>query len=105
MELNDIVFCKSKVLHLCCRELHEECGAEVNDLERIGLLMFEFKDQEQLLEVHVYQTDAFSGTIVETDGVPFHVLLLVCDGVIKLLILQIGNSLMHSKLLVFNISL
>jgi 8-oxo-dGTP diphosphatase/2-hydroxy-dATP diphosphatase len=49
------------------RELFEECCIEVNSLRRIGLLMFEFVGDAQLLEVHVFDTDDFSGIATETD--------------------------------------
>jgi len=37
-------------------------------LQRIGLLIFEFVGEPQLLEVHVYETDDFVGTVFETEG-------------------------------------
>jgi len=49
------------------RELNEESGVVVDRLDEVGVLMFEFKGDRQLLEVHVFLTDTFSGTIVETE--------------------------------------
>lgn len=49
------------------RELLEESGLEAINLEKIGILMFEFCGNPQLLEVHVFQTNQFKGTPVETD--------------------------------------
>jgi len=51
------------------RELEEESGVITKSLRQIGLLMFEFIGEPQLLEVHVYSTEEFAGTIVESEGV------------------------------------
>jgi len=50
------------------RELEEESGVTAASLRQIGLLIFEFIGEVQLLEVHVFSTDEFSGTVVETEG-------------------------------------
>jgi len=49
------------------RELNEESGVVVERLDEVGVLMFEFKGDRQLLEVHVFVTHTFSGTVVETE--------------------------------------
>jgi len=54
-----------------CRELAEESGVRASSLRQIGLLMFEFIGDPQLLEVHVYSTDEFGGVIVESEGTDF----------------------------------
>lgn len=48
--------------------MQEECGIICDDLQKIGILMFEFVGDPQLLEVHVFMTDKYSGTISESDG-------------------------------------
>ncbi|XP_052069830.1 oxidized purine nucleoside triphosphate hydrolase-like isoform X2 [Mytilus californianus] len=48
------------------RELREECGLVSNILEKIGLLKFEFVGDPQLLEVHVFTTEQFTGTVEES---------------------------------------
>jgi len=53
---------------LCHRELEEECGVKAKSLRRIGLLIFEFVGESQLMEVHVYETDDYIGTVFETEG-------------------------------------
>lgn len=53
---------------LSFRELREECGLESNTLEKIGLLKFEFVGDPQLLEVHVFTTEQFTGTVEESSG-------------------------------------
>ena len=37
-------------------------------LRQVGLLVFEFIGERQLMEVHVYSTDDFVGTVVESEG-------------------------------------
>jgi len=51
------------------RETKEECGLEVSDsdLQRIGLLYFEFVDEPPLFEVHVFTADSFEGQVIESD--------------------------------------
>ena len=51
-----------------CRELMEECGLVANALHKIGILMFEFVGDPQLMEVHVFTTNDWEGTITESDG-------------------------------------
>ena len=38
----------------CFREMLEECGLDVPDLQEVGRLMFEFQGDPTLLEVHVF---------------------------------------------------
>jgi len=51
------------------RELHEECGLTVQEknLVQLGVLLFEFVGENFLLEVTVFKTVSFSGSIVESD--------------------------------------
>lgn len=50
------------------REVSEECGLEINQMQEVGLLEFEFaNDLGQFLEVHVFLSDDFSGETQETD--------------------------------------
>ena len=46
----------------------EECGLVANALHKIGILMFEFVGDPQLMEVHVFTTNDWEGTITESDG-------------------------------------
>lgn len=52
-----------------CRETKEECGLEVDNLDKVGVIIFEFKGQPQLMEVHVFRTNRYSGQPTETEGV------------------------------------
>jgi len=53
---------------MCCRELEEESGVIAKSLRQVGLLLFEFIGEPQLMEVHVYSTEEFDGAVVESDG-------------------------------------
>ena len=38
------------------------------DLDEVGTLIFEFVGEPQLLEVHVFRTKHFTGTVTESEG-------------------------------------
>ena len=66
--LNGCMLIRYILLSMNYRELREECGLKSNVLEKIGLLKFEFVGDPQLLEVHVFTTDEFTGTVEESQG-------------------------------------
>lgn len=49
------------------REVREEAGIELKNLEKMGIIEFEFQGNPQILEVHVFKSDSFSGVPVETE--------------------------------------
>ncbi|XP_002733265.1 oxidized purine nucleoside triphosphate hydrolase-like [Saccoglossus kowalevskii] len=49
------------------RELNEECSITSENLERIGLIDFEFEDDPQVLEVHVYKSNSYKGQVIESE--------------------------------------
>lgn len=49
------------------REILEESGITVNDLEKMGVLYFEFQDETPNKEVHVFRINNFSGEPVESE--------------------------------------
>jgi 8-oxo-dGTP diphosphatase/2-hydroxy-dATP diphosphatase len=50
------------------REMSEECGVHIEAMEEVGIHEFEFeKNKGEILEVHVFRVDSFSGTPVETE--------------------------------------
>ncbi|ETW08261.1 hypothetical protein H310_00892 [Aphanomyces invadans] len=51
------------------REMTEEASIEIHgkDMERMGTLVFTFKDKPEVMQVHVFQTRAYSGSPAETD--------------------------------------
>ena len=63
------MFLDPSVTRVCVvREVQEECGLLVPALHKVALLMFEFVDSPQLLEVHVFHTDTYTGQLAESDG-------------------------------------
>ncbi len=50
------------------RETSEECGLTVSGLDKVGVILFEFVGEAQLMEVHVFRTETFTGDPVETEG-------------------------------------
>ena len=59
-------------LVVCLRETEEECGLVVRDLDKVGVILFEFTGQPQLMEVHVFRTTCYSGHPTETEGAAVH---------------------------------
>ena len=51
-----------------CRELLEESGLTVNELEEAGILKFEFLGEPEIMEVHVFTTNKHEGTPTESEG-------------------------------------
>ena len=49
------------------RELREEAGIKVENLDKVGILDFEFKDNPDILEVHIFKSDNFSGELKESE--------------------------------------
>lgn len=43
------------------RELIEEAGIEVNRFEKLGVIDFEFQNNPEILEVHIFKIQEFSG--------------------------------------------
>ncbi|TPX68925.1 hypothetical protein SpCBS45565_g02790 [Spizellomyces sp. 'palustris'] len=72
------------ILEGAVRELEEEAGIRVSDLDRAGMLWFHFDGDPTGLEVHVYRGEAFEGVVTETeemrpewfslDKIPFHIM-------------------------------
>ncbi len=49
------------------RELQEEAGLEAEELEKIGVIEFEFRGDPELLEVHIFVVERFFGEPVESE--------------------------------------
>ena len=43
------------------RELREESGVEIENLNKIGVLEFEFKNNPEIIEVHIFKSENFTG--------------------------------------------
>ncbi|CAH3136765.1 unnamed protein product [Porites lobata] len=55
------------ILQAAKRELWEESGLTVDELQEAGILKFEFVGEAQIMEVHVFTTSIFKGTPAESD--------------------------------------
>ena len=58
------------------REMREEAGIEVKNLDKVGIIEFAFKNNPEILEVHIFKSDDFSGEPVESEEMKpqwFHV--------------------------------
>jgi 8-oxo-dGTP diphosphatase/2-hydroxy-dATP diphosphatase len=63
------------------REMFEEEGLQILNMERRGILEIEFQDNPEILEVHLFKVNAFSGEPEESEemrpqwfpheGIPF----------------------------------
>jgi len=49
------------------REMREEAGVDVFGLDKVGVIEFEFKGNSEILEVHVFKAEDFSGTPTESE--------------------------------------
>ena len=58
------------------RELREEAGIRVEILNKVGIIDFEFRNNPEILEVHIFKAESFSGKPIETEEMKpqwFHV--------------------------------
>jgi 8-oxo-dGTP diphosphatase/2-hydroxy-dATP diphosphatase len=49
------------------REMREEAGIEVHDVESLGVLEFRFTDKSEVMEAYVFKAKNFSGEPMETE--------------------------------------
>jgi 8-oxo-dGTP diphosphatase / 2-hydroxy-dATP diphosphatase len=49
------------------REIFEEAGIEVKDLEKVGILEFKFKSSGDIFETHIFCTENYSGEPTESE--------------------------------------
>ena len=49
------------------RELNEEVGISAVGLEKVGIIDFEFKGNSEILEVHIFKGQDYSGEPVESE--------------------------------------
>ena len=52
----------------------EESGLHVSELDKVGVILFEFAREPQLMEVHVFRTSQYEGEPTETEGIRWHTL-------------------------------
>lgn len=49
------------------REVSEEAGITVEQLEKMGVINFEFQGNPEILEVHIFKAQEFEGTPTESE--------------------------------------
>lgn len=49
------------------REMQEEAGVTAGELEKVGIIEFEFEGDPTLLEVHIYRGESILGTPTESE--------------------------------------
>lgn len=49
------------------REISEEAGIFVDELKKVGIIEFEFKGNPEILEVHIFRSEDFSGIPMESE--------------------------------------
>ncbi len=49
------------------REMREEAGIEVEKMDKVGILQFEFKGDPEILQVHIFKADDFLGEPEESE--------------------------------------
>ena len=49
------------------REMREESGVDVVDLQKAGVIQFEFQDNPEILEVHIFRSTDIVGDPVESE--------------------------------------
>src|SRR3989338_1537168 len=58
------------------REMREEAGIELTEIEKMGIIDFEFEGNTEILEVHVFRAENFLGSPKESEEMKpewFHV--------------------------------
>ncbi len=58
------------------RELSEEASINVEEIERIGVLDFEWRDKPEIIQVHIFEAKNFEGEPIESEEMKpqwFHV--------------------------------
>lgn len=54
------------------REIQEEAGIEIGNLDKVGIIEFEFKGNPEILEVHIFKSDNFLGEPIESEEMKPH---------------------------------
>ncbi len=58
------------------REMMEEAGIELQEMDKVGIIEFEFRGNPEILEVHIFKADNFLGEPSESEEMKpqwFHV--------------------------------
>ncbi len=49
------------------REVLKEVGIEVKEIEKKGIITFEFQNDQETLEVHIFHVSKFEGELIESE--------------------------------------
>lgn len=49
------------------REMEEESGLGIEDLEKVGIMDFQFQNNPEILQVHIFRSQDFSGEPLESE--------------------------------------
>ena len=49
------------------REVEEEIGIKIDDLDKVGIIEFEFENNSETLEVHIFRSESFKGELMESE--------------------------------------
>lgn len=49
------------------RETKEECGIEIKNLEKLGIVDFEFRGNPEIIQMHIFRVGNFSGEPKESE--------------------------------------
>lgn len=58
---------KERIEQAMRREVTEECGVQIKNFRKRGVLEFEFKGEPEILEVHIFSADQFEGEPFESE--------------------------------------
>jgi 8-oxo-dGTP diphosphatase/2-hydroxy-dATP diphosphatase len=58
---------EEKIEDAAKRELYEEAGITVDDLDKVGIIDFEFKGNPEILQVHIFKSNKFLGELTESE--------------------------------------
>lgn len=55
------------IVDAAVREVKEECGLHIEKPDKVGIIDFEFVGDPELLEVHIFTTQSYSGDVCESE--------------------------------------
>ena len=49
------------------REMKEESGVDIDDIEKVGIIEFEFEGNPEIIEAHIFKAKNFEGELIESE--------------------------------------
>ena len=49
------------------REMKEESGVDIDDIEKVGIMEFEFEGNPEIIEAHIFKAKNFEGELIESE--------------------------------------